>query len=491
MYKSKIQELCQKKAWSLPKYDTVTEGPPHNRRFVSTVTVNGRQFQSSEPTRSSKEAQNNAARLAFDHFTHPLDPTPNSPISLPHLSSLPGCSFPQPSLSLSAASSSSSSFVSVGHNNGGVLQPRSNEGFETPGISSPVAVTTTTAIDQRISHGGVDNSVLQPGFNEEFGTSQISSPVNATTMAALDPKNMQHLFKNQLQNYAHKRNLSLPVYSSELEGPPHNSRFKCKVTIDGKTFESPKLFTTLKDAEHAAAEVALMSLLPGGVQEDQTGLYKNLLQELVQKEGLRLPSYNTNKYGEAHMPIFVSQVEIEGEKFNGHEAKSKKQAEMSAAKVAYLTMKERKGPSSLFPLSAHQGQAPEISSDQVNVSTGPQLHANLKSPVSSGLLTQNPPDKKEELVIVTEKKESFSSGNRNGCLENSSLSTVKSAPSLSDSTNVVSSDAGNNMPSTEVSTLSRKTKFIVYSRKTNVEIEDGGTLMPISDDKWVVYKYSA
>lgn len=43
------------------------------------------------------------------------------------------------------------------------------------------------------------------------------------------------------------------------------------------------------------------------------------------------------------MPIFVSQVEVEGVLYTGQEAKSKKQAEMSAAKVAYMALKEHKG----------------------------------------------------------------------------------------------------------------------------------------------------
>lgn len=64
---------------------------------------------------------------------------------------------------------------------------------------------------------------------------------------------------------------------------------------------------------------------------------------MAQKEGFRLPIYSTNKNGEAHMPIFVSQVEVEGVLYTGQEAKSKKQAEMSAAKVAYMALKEHKG----------------------------------------------------------------------------------------------------------------------------------------------------
>lgn len=67
------------------------------------------------------------------------------------------------------------------------------------------------------------------------------------------------------------------------------------------------------------------------------------MQELVQKEGFHLPIYSTTKSGEAHMPVFMSQVEVDGEHFTGQEAKSKKQAEMSAAKVAYTALKERKG----------------------------------------------------------------------------------------------------------------------------------------------------
>ena len=78
---------------------------------------------------------------------------------------------------------------------------------------------------------------------------------------------MQHLYKNQLQNYAQKRNIVLPVYSCEQEGPPHNTRYKGKVTVDGQSFESPEFFPTLKEAEHAAAKVALTSLSPDGVQE--------------------------------------------------------------------------------------------------------------------------------------------------------------------------------------------------------------------------------
>ncbi|EEF36694.1 hypothetical protein RCOM_1321840 [Ricinus communis] len=155
MYKTKLQELCHQKTWSLPEYSTTKVGQDHNPIFHATVIVNGYSFSSSSPSKSSKLAQNNAAKLAFDHF---------SSVSLP-------------------------------------------------------------------------------------------------------PDVQQHLYKNLLQSYAQKRGLPLPMYSCERQGPPHASLFKCKVTIDGKSYECLDFFPTVSKAEHAAAKAALTSLAPDGAEE--------------------------------------------------------------------------------------------------------------------------------------------------------------------------------------------------------------------------------
>ncbi|XP_045788987.1 double-stranded RNA-binding protein 1-like isoform X1 [Trifolium pratense] len=438
MYKNKLQELCQKKSWDLPDYETKREGPPHNSRFLTTVTVNSVPFTPPTESRTVKASQNDAAMLAFNHFSQQQQQQQQNPISPPFLPNF--SSFPQPAISASSSSRSE-----------GLL------------VHSPDVNKTLPT-----------NSVLQPNSEPACETSQISSPVAdvADVMKSQDLKNMNmiHLYKAQLQIYAQKRNLKLPEYSPEWEGPPHAMRFKCKVTIDGQTFESPKFYSTLKEAEHAAAENALTSLSPSGIKEDEIVVYKNLLQELVQKEGLQLPVYSTNQSGEAHKPIFSSQVEIVGEIFIGQESKSKKQAEMSAAKVAYTTLKERK---------ALGGQAPDCAKE--NVTTGEQQHSNGESSVSTGLAIENPADKDKV-------EKNLSPENTNGCSGVSIGSKSKAIPSVSDSNNfdfetsIVSSNA--------VSSPSRPKKLIVYSTKTNVEIEKGGNVLPISDDKWIAYSYS-
>ncbi|XP_076918402.1 uncharacterized protein LOC143578808 [Bidens hawaiensis] len=150
---------------------------------------------------------------------------------------------------------------------------------------------------------------------------------------------MAHLYKSRLQTYAQKRNIPLPTYAVEIQGPPHCRLFKAQVTVSGNTYEGPDFSSTFKDAEHEAAKVAFMALSQDGAPEDDC-LYKSLLQELAQKRGLLLPVYATSKSGPPHMPCFVSTVQISGENYLGENARTKKQSEMNAAKVAYIALTE-------------------------------------------------------------------------------------------------------------------------------------------------------
>lgn len=67
--------------------------------------------------------------------------------------------------------------------------------------------------------------------------------------------------------------------------------------------------------------------------------YKNLLQEIAQKDNSLLPVYATATSGPSHAPTFISTVEFARKVFRGEDAKTKKLAEMSAAKVAFMSVK--------------------------------------------------------------------------------------------------------------------------------------------------------
>jgi hypothetical protein len=68
------------------------------------------------------------------------------------------------------------------------------------------------------------------------------------------------MYKNQLQELAQRSCFNLPSYTCLREGPDHAPRFKATVNFNGEIFESPQYCSTLRQAEHSAAEVALSSL---------------------------------------------------------------------------------------------------------------------------------------------------------------------------------------------------------------------------------------
>ncbi|KAH6835210.1 hypothetical protein C2S53_013540 [Perilla frutescens var. hirtella] len=153
--------------------------------------------------------------------------------------------------------------------------------------------------------------------------------------------NMLHIYKNQLQQYAQRELIGFPVYNTEGEGPPHDRQYRSTVIVNEKSYGTLESFPTRKEAEQAAAKVACQALLVNVAEETTDGgLYKNLLQEFAHKKGL-CPSYQTVASGLSHKRVFVSTVEIGQQTFQGAEAKTKKQSEMYAAKVAYCTLTNR------------------------------------------------------------------------------------------------------------------------------------------------------
>ncbi|XP_044486955.1 double-stranded RNA-binding protein 2-like isoform X1 [Mangifera indica] len=161
------------------------------------------------------------------------------------------------------------------------------------------------------------------------------------------------MYKNQLQELAQRSCFNLPSYSCIRQGPDHAPRFKATVNFNGEIFESPTFCSTLRQAEHAAAEVALSMLAKKGPSKalaarilDETGVYKNLLQETAHRAGLKLPVYTTVRSGPGHVPVFLCTVELAGMSFTGEPAKTKKQAQKNAALIAWSALKKLSGSAS-------------------------------------------------------------------------------------------------------------------------------------------------
>ncbi|CAA7043594.1 unnamed protein product [Microthlaspi erraticum] len=168
------------------------------------------------------------------------------------------------------------------------------------------------------------------------------------------------MYKNQLQELAQRSCFSLPSYTCIREGPDHAPRFKASVNFNGEIFESPTYCSTLRQAEHAAAEVSL-NVLSSRVPSksltakilDETGIYKNLLQETAHRAGLDLPMYTSVRSGSCHFPAFSCTVELAGMSFTGESAKTKKQAEKNAAIAAWSSLKK------MSSLDAENGEEKE------------------------------------------------------------------------------------------------------------------------------------
>ncbi|EOY15469.1 hypothetical protein QUC31_000552 [Theobroma cacao] len=155
-----------------------------------------------------------------------------------------------------------------------------------------------------------------------------------------------YVFKSRLQEYAQKVGLPTPVYETIKEGPSHEPSFRSAVIVNDVRYDSLPGFFNRKAAEQSAAEVALMELSKSGEVNQsisqpvhETGLCKNLLQEYAQKMNYAIPVYQCLKdEAPGRGPHFSCTVEIGGIRYIGAAARTKKEAEIKAARTALLAI---------------------------------------------------------------------------------------------------------------------------------------------------------
>ncbi|PKU80825.1 double-stranded RNA-binding protein 8-like isoform X1 [Dendrobium catenatum] len=197
---------------------------------------------------------------------------------------------------------------------------------------SPHASQVTRSSENRMSSGSNGHNVVENGINY-VNPSSPSLGVVANC----------YVFKSRLQEYAQKVGIPTPVYETLMEGPSHVPVFRSSVIVNNIKYDSLPGFFNRKAAEQSAAEVALVELTKSGQMTEsiptvhETGLCKNLLQEYAQKMNYAIPLYSCTRQASG-TNSFICTVEIHGIQYIGAAAKTKKEAEIKAARTALLAI---------------------------------------------------------------------------------------------------------------------------------------------------------
>ncbi|XP_039119299.1 double-stranded RNA-binding protein 8-like [Dioscorea cayenensis subsp. rotundata] len=220
------------------------------------------------------------------------------------------------------------------------LPPPSMESDDTPPSPPQPAAPDTSPPAPRFDHF-TDPLPSFPGPHWRNSTHQSDSGFSPSPSAGVSNC---YVFKSRLQEYAQKAGILNPVYETVKEGPSHEPVFQSTVIVNNVKYDSLPGFYNRKAAEQSAAEIALMEIHKSGLRTEciptlhETGLCKNLLQEYAQKMNYAIPSYICSKQPSGPTP-FTCTVEIGGIQYIGGAARTKKEAEIKAARTALLAIR--------------------------------------------------------------------------------------------------------------------------------------------------------
>ncbi|RZC53412.1 hypothetical protein C5167_012265 [Papaver somniferum] len=140
------------------------------------------------------------------------------------------------------------------------------------------------------------------------------------------------MYKNHLITYTQRSAIPLPVYETV------NLGYRCTVHVNGVAYTTADTFRNPKDAEQEASKLALESIAKK-IKEESIAIInkdpvscKSILNEYAVKLNLPIPMYTTTQL--ELLPIFNSSLEFNGKSYTGPAARSKKDAERLAARMA-------------------------------------------------------------------------------------------------------------------------------------------------------------
>ncbi|XP_075502164.1 double-stranded RNA-binding protein 1-like isoform X6 [Primulina tabacum] len=239
MYKCKLQELCQRKSWNLPEYNTIKDGPDHLPRFKAIAVVNGLDFETPAECSSAKEAQNSVAKVAYDHFNISTPPRGQQSPSALVQPVFPACSSP---------------LAPMPHN----VEPVPVSPIPSSLPLPPPGPPHTRLFKSRVSFDGKSYETME--FFPTLKEAEHAVAMVACQMLQIDQSQEDGgLYKNLLQELAQKRGLLCPTYETVRWGLPHRSVFQSIVEVGSSTFHGDEA-KNKKQAEMNAASVAYCAL---------------------------------------------------------------------------------------------------------------------------------------------------------------------------------------------------------------------------------------
>ncbi|RDX94786.1 Double-stranded RNA-binding protein 4, partial [Mucuna pruriens] len=187
-------------------------------------------------------------------------------------------------------------------------------------------------------------SLLQRGTDE--GPSLVSEACcNKVVGVNSSRYNIGLMYKNRLLEFVQRSSIALPEYRTVNEGLVHAPKFRSTVCVGGMSYTSQSTFRNRKASEQDAARLALESLLQRGRDEgpslvsEISILCKSIMNEYAAKLHVERPTYNTvqQQLGGV-LPVFITYLVFNGTSYTGDAARTKKDAEQSAAHAAILSI---------------------------------------------------------------------------------------------------------------------------------------------------------